>query len=147
MSKEVLLDDLFSADAIDGVDINQAFHEAAYGIITDKEIALDAKVARIENIIQEANSDFYREFVDLRSMAAHIEMMCSHDHSLQAELGRNETVGGFMKQHEKHFERDHSDKYRSTAQKQKKGKATKKSKKAKRLTGWALLGIIQKTSR
>lgn len=148
MGKEVLLDDLFLAEMIDRIDINQAFHEAAHGVMTDKEMALNEKVARIEHIIQEADSDFYREFVDLRSMAAQIEMMCEHDHSLQAALHKSEAATSFIDQHTENSRQDHNDRKRhNKLYKQRKEKDKKKqNKKLKKLTGWALLGIIQKSS-
>jgi hypothetical protein len=146
MSSEVLLEDLFSPELMDGLDINRAFHEAAEGVMTNEEMALDDKVARMEHIIQEASSDFYQEFVDLRSMAAQIEMFCNHDHSIQDALQGSEQIGAFMDRHA-----GHTHEHGTLAQKQKvteerKKNAKKKHKKIKQLSGWALLGITQKTS-
>lgn len=126
MNQEVSLDALFSPELLDGMDINQAFHEAAHGVITDQEIALNEKVARVENILEEASSDFYREFVDLRSMAAQIEMFCNQDHGLENALSASETVSNFMK--------DTLEKNNSNPGIQEKD--TKKDKKKKRRLGW-----------
>jgi len=146
MSKEVLLDDLFSSELMDGIDMNQAFHEAAYGVMTDEELALDEKVSRMEAIVQEASSEFYREFVDLRSMAAQIEMFCNHDHSMQEIFSQSESIGVFMDRHTDHgHDHTHEGPGRK-AEEEKNKKAKKKNKKIKKLSGWALLGITQKSS-
>ncbi len=129
MQKELYAEDIFSTELLQSIDINQAFQEATQGVITDDMIELDEKVLRMEHIIEEANSDTYHEFVDLRSMAAQIEMFCNHDHSAQDALQGSDAVNSFLDRHT-HKDTDSSGK---SSEDQKKEKDKKKKKKH---TGW-----------
>lgn len=80
-------------------DINAAFQEAMYGVATDTELALEEKVRRMEVIVSEGTSEVYRDFVDFRSMAAQMEMMCNHDHALNQSMQGSDTLSGFMDSH------------------------------------------------
>lgn len=80
-------------------DIDAAFQSAMAGVVTDKELALDEKVRRMENIISEGTSPVYQGFVDFRAMAAQMEMMCNHDHGLRQFMQGSETLSGFMDSH------------------------------------------------
>ena len=83
-----------------GFDVNEAITNAVSGIATDEELALSDKVAQIEAIIEEgeANEEF-REFVDFKALVAEMEMICTHDHSLEAAFGQSETISNFMTTH------------------------------------------------
>jgi hypothetical protein len=88
-------------------DINAAFQEAIVGVATDKELALDEKVRRMELIVNEGASEVYRGFVDFRAMAAQMEMVCNHDHALNQSLQGSETLSGFMDGHKGEDGHDH----------------------------------------
>ncbi|HSW85481.1 MAG TPA: hypothetical protein VLF79_02615 [Candidatus Saccharimonadales bacterium] len=77
-------------------DIDAAFRDAMHGVASDTELALDEKVQRMEFIVSEGTSELYREFVDLRSMAAQMEMYCNHDHALNQLMQGSDMLSGFM---------------------------------------------------
>lgn len=79
-------------------DVHAAFEEALRDVVNDTELALDEKVRRMEFIVHEGASEVYRDFVDFRQMAAHIQMMCTHDHSLQQSLSVSETLTSFIEE-------------------------------------------------
>lgn len=89
-------------------DINAAFQEAITGVASDTELALEEKVRRMEVIVSEGTSEIYREFVDLRSMAAQMEMMCNHNHALDQSVQGSEILSGFLDSHKPGDKHDHS---------------------------------------
>lgn len=88
-------------------DINAAFQEAITGVASDTELALDEKVRRMEVIVSEGTSEVYRDFVDLRSMAAQMEMMCTHNHALDQSVQGSEILSGFIDSHKPDDKHDH----------------------------------------
>jgi hypothetical protein len=120
-------------------DLDAAFQEAVHGVASDAELALEEKIRRMETIITEGTSDLYRDFVDLRQMAAQLELFCAHDHALGESMQTNETISTFMNTH-RDDDHDHGDQahpldghagYRhhtSTSSSEAKKKAKKKKK-------------------
>lgn len=98
-------------------DINAAFQEAMLGVATDEELVLEEKVRRMEVIINESNSEVYRDFVDFRLMAAQMELFCNHDHALNQATQGNEIISSFMDSHKDNNGHNHGSSY---------GKHTKK---------------------
>lgn len=92
-----------------GFDINAAFQGAISDVATDDELALDEKVRRMEVIVSEGTSEVYRDFVDFRQMAAVMEMMCNHDHTLNQLMQGNNTLFGFMDSHKADDGHNHGD--------------------------------------
>jgi hypothetical protein len=90
-------------------DINSAFQDAMFGVISDAELMLEEKVRRVEVMVTEGTSDTYRDFVDLRSLAAQIEMFCNHDHGFNQALQGNETISGFRESHKPEDGHNHQD--------------------------------------
>lgn len=90
-------------------DINAAFTEAINGVISDKELALDEKVRRMEVIVSEGMSEVYRNFVDFRQMAAQIQMMCNHDHTFNQSIKGSDTLSGLLDNHKKDDGHNHKD--------------------------------------
>jgi hypothetical protein len=90
-------------------DINAAFQETLHGVATDNELAVEEKVRRMEVIVSEGTSEVYRDFVDFRQMAAQMEVMCMHDHSLNQATQGSETLSGFMDSHNSEDGHSHSD--------------------------------------
>lgn len=80
-------------------DLNAAFQNALSDVVTDEELALDEKVMRMETIIAEGSSEVYQDFVDMRAIAAQMEMFCAHDHALNDALGGSEFIGGLLSEH------------------------------------------------
>jgi len=122
-------------------DINAAFQEAIKGVANDIELALDEKVRRMEVILSEGKSEVYREFVDFRQMAAQMEMMCNHDHSLNQSMQGNNTLSSFMDTHKADGGHDHGNSFsrernnKDNDEYQVDPKTGKKTKKKKR-RGW-----------
>jgi len=77
-------------------DINAAFQEAIIGVASDNELALEEKVRRMEVIVSEGTSEVYRDFVDFRSMAAQMAMMCNHNHALNQSMQSSDTISSFI---------------------------------------------------
>lgn len=86
----------FDLPAGDSFDVNAAFQQAIQGVASSEELALDEKVRRMETIVAEGASELYREFVDFRAMAAQMEMLCRHDHTLNESIQSSEALSGFM---------------------------------------------------
>ena len=132
--ESVNLDSLF--EEMD-FDVNEAFQIAASNVLSDGELELNEKIGRMETIITEADSDFYREMVDFQALAAQMQMFCNHDHSLAQSMMNNETIFGFMENahnhndHGAHTAHDHDHKDDS----EKDDKEKKKKNNKKRL-GW-----------
>lgn len=99
----------FEFDASGGFDINAAFQEALFGVVTDAELALEEKVQRMETIVDEGTSEIYRDFIDFRAMAVQMEMMCSHDHALGLSLKGSDTLSRFMDSHNENDGHDHGE--------------------------------------
>lgn len=123
-------------------DINAAFQEAIAGVASDTELALEEKVRRMEVIVSEGTSEVYRDFVDFRSMAAQMEMMCNHDHALNQSMQGNDTLSGFMDSHKADDGHNHGDSLHGKHNHKKDDdeyeidpKTGKKTKKKKR-SGW-----------
>lgn len=108
-----------------GFDVNLAFQEAAYGVVSDAELALEEKIRRMENIVREGSSAAYREFVDFRSLAAQIELLCTHQHELQQALHASEVLSTFMDNHTDEHDHAYDSDYEVDP---KTGKRTKKKK-------------------
>ncbi len=126
----VNLDSLFAEMDFD---VNEAFQAAASDVMSSEELELDEKIIKMESIITEADSDFYREMVDFQALAAQMQMFCNHDHSLAESMMNNETIFGFMEKANSHehgphdgHNHDHED------DDEKDGKKKKKKKKL----GW-----------
>jgi len=98
----------FSMDWLVDFDINAAFQEAVYGIAQDTELALEEKVRRMEGIVTQGASELYRDFIDFRGMAAQMEIICSHDHTMSQSLQASEILSGFMAAHTADDGHDHS---------------------------------------
>lgn len=81
---------------MEGFDVQAAFTEAIDGVASDEALALEEKVARVSNIIQQADSEEFKEFVDMCELAAQIEFICDHDHSLGDLFAEDETVGSLL---------------------------------------------------
>lgn len=126
---------------MENFDVDAAFQGAIADVVTDTELLLNEKVLRIERVIEDANSDFYQGFVDLRNMAARIEMFCNHDHTLQSALESSESVSNFLNEHTPAHEEESMTNGKRTKKLEKAKK--KKNKKVKRLSGWALLGLVR----
>jgi hypothetical protein len=121
---------------MDDFDINAAFQAAIQGIASDTELALEEKVRRMEVIVSEGTSEVYRDFVDLRQMAAQMEMMCNHDHAFDQSLQDSDTLSSFMGSHKSddgHNSGDKSDDEYEISPK------TGKKKKKKQYRGWLFL--------
>lgn len=88
---------------VEEFDINAAFQGAIEDVATSTTLALDEKIQRMEFMVNEATSEFYRGFVDLRAMAtqmeAQMEMMCRHNHGATESMRSNETLSGFVDTH------------------------------------------------
>lgn len=84
---------------LDDFDINAAFQDALTGVATAEDLANDEKVVCMEVLIAEGTSEAYRDFVDMRAMAAQIEMICNHDHALNEAMGGSESLMGFRDEH------------------------------------------------
>lgn len=122
-------------------DINAAFQEAIQGVATDKELALEEKVRRMETIVTTGSSEVYRDFVDFRSMAAQMEMMCNHDHALNQSMQGSDTLSSFMDSHNSDDGHNHADgshdkhSHKDNDEYETDPKTGKKTKKKKR-RGW-----------
>lgn len=93
----------------DDFDFNAAFQEALYGVMSDKELALEEKVKRMEFIVTEGTSLIYREFIDFRAMAAQIQMMCNHDHAMKDFLSNSDVLTGLLSDSQDNsFNKDHN---------------------------------------
>ncbi len=124
-------------------DINAAFLEAISSVVSDSELALEEKVRRMEVIVSESVSPVYNDFVDFRQMAAQMEMICNHDHSLSQSMLGSEAISGFMDSHKadnKHSHGDelHSEHNHDDDQYEIDPKTGKKIKKKKRTFKWYL---------
>lgn len=118
-------------------DINAAFQEALYGVVSDEELALEEKVRRMEVIVQEGTSDIYRDFVDFRQMAAQMQMMCNHDHEMSQSMQGNDTLFGFMDRHTSYDGHNHSDEtHNDHSHKEEDDTDSKTGKKKKKRRGW-----------
>ncbi|MDB5171062.1 MAG: hypothetical protein JWO35_756 [Candidatus Saccharibacteria bacterium] len=95
--------DMFGMD--DGFDINAAFQGATQDVISDTELALEEKVRRMEVIVSEGTSEVYRDFVDLRALAAQM----SHDHMLCQAAQGSEALSSFMDGHSSDDGHNHGD--------------------------------------
>jgi hypothetical protein len=89
-------------------DLNAAFQGAISGIASDDELALDEKVRRMEAIINEGNSDTYRDFVDFRQIASQMQMICSHDHALGQMMNSNDSLSSVLGKHDDNDGHNHS---------------------------------------
>lgn len=138
----VLKDEVLLDFGMENFDIDAAFQGAIVDLATDAELLLDEKVLRIERVIEDANSDFYQGFVDLRNMAAQIEIFCNHDHTLQNALESSESVSSFLNDHIQ-TSGEHEPKTGEKRTKKLEKAKKKKNKKVKRMSGWALLGVVQ----
>lgn len=84
---------------LDGFDLDEAFQGAMSDVANDFEASLDDKIRRMENIVTEGSSEIYRDFVDFRVLASQIQMMCGHNHEMNASIQTNEVLSGFMAEH------------------------------------------------
>lgn len=99
----------FSIDlGMEDFDLNMAFQDAMTSVATSNELALDDKIRRMEVIISEGTSDVYRDFVDLRMIAAQMEMFCNHDHALNHAMEANGLLSSFMGEHKEHGNHSHT---------------------------------------
>ena len=89
-------------------DLNAAFQGAISGVASDAELALDEKVRRMEVIINEGNSDTYRDFVDFRQIASQMQMICSHDHALGQMMNANDSLSSILGKHDDNDGHNHS---------------------------------------
>ena len=79
--------------------INEAFQEAYQVIASDAELAVEEKIRRMENIVNEATSEIYRGFVNFRQLTVKMEMSCNDDHTLQQSMNKSDTLSTFMDDH------------------------------------------------
>lgn len=126
----------FEAVFDDGFDINAAFQSAMQEVASDEELALEEKVRRMEVIITEGVSDEYRDFVDFRAMAAHMEMMCSHDHTLSESIQGSETLAGFMDRYKDDGRGYQDEVHGRHGHDRAAGRNDSKNKKKKKKSGW-----------
>lgn len=110
-----------------GFDINAAFQEALFGVASDEELAFDEKVQRMEQIIAEGTGDIYKDFVSFRDMAAHLEMICSHDHALGEAVQNNSLISGFMNEYQEPAQQSPPKREKEVIGNKKKKKSKKKS--------------------
>ena len=89
-------------------DLNAAFQGAISGVASDAELALDEKVRRMEVIINEGNSDTYRDFVDFRQIASQMQMICSHDHALGQMMNANDSLSSILGKHDDNDGHNHT---------------------------------------
>ena len=89
-------------------DLNAAFQGAISGVASDADLALDEKVRRMEVIINEGNSDTYRDFVDFRQIASQMQMICSHDHALGQMMNANDSLSSILGKHDDNDGHNHS---------------------------------------
>ena len=89
-------------------DLNAAFQGAISGIASDEELALDEKIRRMESIINEGNSETYRDFVDFRQIASQMQMICSHDHALGQMMKSNDSLSSILGKHDDNDGHNHS---------------------------------------
>jgi len=113
---------------IEGFDINAAFQMALSEVAASEELELTEKVQRMEMIVNEGNSDSYRNFVDFQTMAAQIEMFCSHDHMLNEAMQTSDFMNDFRGS-QKHGEGDDHHDHKDDDNEDDDLKSTKKKKK------------------
>ena len=89
-------------------DLNAAFQGAISGIASDADLALDEKVRRMESIINEGNSETYRDFIDFRQIASQMQMICSHDHALGQMINSNDSLSSVIGKHDDNDGHNHS---------------------------------------
>ena len=89
-------------------DLNAAFQGAISGIASDEELALDEKIRRMESIINEGNSETYRDFVDFRQIASQMQMICSHDHALGQMMNANDSLSSILGKHDDNDGHNHT---------------------------------------
>ncbi|MCX6729789.1 MAG: hypothetical protein NTV95_04105 [Candidatus Saccharibacteria bacterium] len=116
-------------------DLNAAFQGAISGVASDAELALDEKVRRMESIINEGNSDTYRDFVDFRQIASQMQMICSHDHALGQMMNANDSLSSILGKHDDNDGHNHSSHSHDEDDDDDDNNKKKKSKSSKR-RGW-----------
>ena len=89
-------------------DLNAAFQGAISGVASDADLALDEKIRRMESIINEGNSETYRDFVDFRQIASQMQMICSHDHALGQMMKSNDSLSSILGKHDDNDGHNHS---------------------------------------
>lgn len=119
---------------MDGFDINAAFQGAIANVASDQQLALDEKVRRMEVIVSEGTSEVYRDFVDFRTMAAYMAMMCNHDHAFNQSLQGSRALSSFMDNHKVGDGLDHANDSLHSHNDDEIDTKTNKKKKKKR--GW-----------
>ena len=116
-------------------DLNAAFQGAISGVASDAELALDEKVRRMEVIINEGNSDTYRDFVDFRQIASQMQMICSHDHALGQMMNANDSLSSILGKHDDNDGHNHTSHSHDEDDDDDDNNKKKKSKSSKR-RGW-----------
>ena len=117
---------------MEGFDVNSAFQQAMSGVITDEELELNDKVSIMEKMITEGSSEAYRNFVDFRSLAGQMEMMCNHDHMFGEAARSNGLLSKFMDSHSDDDGHNHDKKQTSSEDEYDIDPKTGKKKKKKR---------------
>jgi hypothetical protein len=117
-------------------DLNAAFQGAISGIASDDEIALDEKVRRMEAIINEGNSDTYRDFVDFRQIASQMQMICSHDHALGQMMNSNDSLSSVLGKHDDNDGHNHSSHKHNDEEDDDDDSDKKKKSKSSKRRGW-----------
>ena len=116
-------------------DLNAAFQGAISGVASDADLALDEKVRRMEVIINEGNSDTYRDFVDFRQIASQMQMICSHDHALGQMMNANDSLSSILGKHDDNDGHNHTSHSHDEDDDDDDNNKKKKSKSSKR-RGW-----------
>ena len=102
---------------------------------SDADLALDEKVRRMEVIINEGNSDTYRDFVDFRQIASQMQMICSHDHALGQMMNANDSLSSILGKHDDNDGHNHTSHSHDEDDDDDDNNKKKKSKSSKR-RGW-----------
>ena len=117
-------------------DLNAAFQGAISGVASDAELALDEKVRRMEVIINEGNSDTYRDFVDFRQIASQMQMICSHDHALGQMMNANDSLSSILGKHDDNDGHNHSSHSHDEDEDDDDDSDKKKKSKSSKRRGW-----------
>jgi hypothetical protein len=117
-------------------DLNAAFQGAISGVASDADLALDEKVRRMESIINEGNSETYRDFVDFRQIASQMQMICSHDHELGQMMNANSSLSSILGKHDDNDGHNHSSHGHDNDEEDDDDNNKKKKSKSSKRRGW-----------
>ena len=132
----------FELDDLEGFDIAGAVMGAMHDTLSDEAIALNEKVVRFEQQLEQATSVFALGFRELQEMAAMVELFCAHDHELGDALTSSETVSSFLTTFTSEDEHDHTDDHKGKGRKSKKKK--KKDSASTRMSMFDVMMAVRK---